>query len=422
MSEKMHALLAPSSAARWMRCPGSISLSETSKLKQSDSAASIRGNCAHAVLENAILSIQSHTSNPNKSNEFLQKLKYDAGFQNSTLKLGYTDKALSEIAENVFDAAQSIYNIWQDTGGKIYPENYYSLNFAGVRGLDGGTADVVIVSSDSQGPVLKVIDYKSGFRNVNAKHNPQLMLYAIGVLKHFAAMLKELQNETDKTSIRVSLVIVQPLQKSAPVKTWETTDSDLWQWFSSELLPVARDAADGVGALVPGQIQCQYCPCINVCPAVQRFHSWQAKAQLSKLTPVEKIKVIEMAPVMSQFAKSVEQSVMDDILNAKPGYQDYKVVRSTTKRKISSAGLDELDSILGKHWFTDGEYKRPATAQYSVNKAKKMLSEKWTPKDIDVWLQDNTETPEGNLVLASKSDRRQSVESGAITKKVFSDA
>jgi hypothetical protein len=99
----------------------------------------------------------------------------------------------------------------------------------------------------------RVYDYKSGFVEVSAEENPQLLFYAVGAL-----FSRDLRVRT------VELVIVQP-RSLDPVKRWHTDVVRIFDEASTIRDEIkATDAPDA--PLIPGS-HCRWCPASAVCPA-----------------------------------------------------------------------------------------------------------------------------------------------------------
>lgn len=158
-----HALLSPSAAHRWLQCPAS--LAQDSAQESHPGSAAYEGVKAHALAE---LLLKGGIPPPDTSPDML----------------GY--------AEDYVGAVRG----WAQ-GGVLLAELPVPLADV-LPGDSFGTADAVAVTADGE---LQVHDLKYGHKVVNAGYNPQLMLYARGMLPG-AQMLTHIS--------RVRLVIHQP--------------------------------------------------------------------------------------------------------------------------------------------------------------------------------------------------------------------
>lgn len=129
-----------------------------------------------------------------------------------------------------------------------------------------GTADAIVVKSKD----LIVVDLKTGRGEaIDAAHNEQMSLYALGAM----SMLEDVFGEFDN----VTLCIFQP--RVGRPSEWTVKASELKQWANS----TARSAASSVRIaflnkgdpefdktfLRPGEKQCRWCKAAATCPALR---------------------------------------------------------------------------------------------------------------------------------------------------------
>ena len=259
MKARRHALLAPSSAERWMQCPGSVQLIEEEELESPASAASMEGTRAHDLLERglqALMQGRATLRDPGFARA-MQNWAYEVGAEEDDTPSAviYALDVINQMCSSASPGTETV---------TLHSESFYSLEWAGVPGLDGGTADVVLIESGAAGvQEVSVIDYKHGVGVVVEPYfNPQLMLYAAGALQAFDGQIDAGRD------LPLNLCIIQPrARRGEPVKIWQTTTSKLWGWFTGDLLPAARLAVSGEGELLPSRDACRFCPARDLCPA-----------------------------------------------------------------------------------------------------------------------------------------------------------
>jgi len=103
------------------------------------------------------------------------------------------------------------------------------VDFGWAIGVEGafGTTDTVILSAD--GKEVTVVDLKYGFSPVEAENNSQMMLYALGTIYTFEALLGKVE--------RVTMIICQPRINNMP--KWTITIDELMA-FSEEAKTAVR--------------------------------------------------------------------------------------------------------------------------------------------------------------------------------------
>lgn len=244
-----HSRLAPSAAARWVVCPGSVTLSEQfPELLENPAAA--EGSAAHWVVDQLM--------------------------QGSPPALGAISPqgvaVTDEMIEGAILYASHVMPIaGQNLDGRFrweHREHMPSIHPEMFGTPDGaGLLDLCELSGD-----MHVFDYKFGHSEVAAEENWQLIAYARGVLDRLGF------DGLAEQHLRVHLHIVQPrcYVPGGPVRTWSTTAANLRGYWNR--LRAAADealATDRQPRLQVSQ-QCRYCPGRRACPALKRAAGhWQ---------------------------------------------------------------------------------------------------------------------------------------------------
>lgn len=247
-----HARFSPSSAERWMTCPGSIAL--TRDIPNPSSEYADEGTAAHTLASRAL--------NYNKPAAFFHGEEIQAGE-----RVFIVD---DEMASNVQVYLDEVHARMGD--GALMVEQ--KIEFSNAIGVPGqfGTADATILSAD--GKHLTVIDLKYGQGvRVEAQDNPQLKMYAAGVLETFGDVFYELET--------VETVVVQPRLEHIDFATYtiaEIAEFMRVAHFAAQAALEGCKALDDTGVIPPELFRpsddaCFFCPAKATCEALRKHVS-----------------------------------------------------------------------------------------------------------------------------------------------------
>ena len=209
MASKAHAVLSASSAHRWLFCTPSARLEQDFEDTSSEAAA--EGTAAHALAEHKLKRVLKRRSKRPTSS-------YDSDEMEE-----YTDSYVAFVQEQLAE----VKGICRDPIVLIEQR----LDLSAYAPESFGTADCIIAGDGT----LHVIDFKYGTGIiVDAEHNPQMMLYALGALRLFDSLY---------TIDTVAMSIYQPRREN--VSTWTISVAELMTWAEDELRPRAKLAFDG---------------------------------------------------------------------------------------------------------------------------------------------------------------------------------
>ena len=225
-----HSPLAPSSAARWVVCPGSVSMEAGFPEEPSDE--SRNGDAAHWALA-----------------EVLQGRAVDVGTvaPNGVLLTVEHMEAVDVAVDSVASAGRATMLVEQTVQiPRVHPEC-------------SGTPDLSWWAIGSR-PTLHVRDFKYGHRFVPADGNWQLIAYAAGILS---------TTRYDDQVVDVTLGIIQPrCYAGAPVREWTVPASDL-RGPINQLRNAAEEAMSPNPRCVPNP-ECRDCRARHACPALAK--------------------------------------------------------------------------------------------------------------------------------------------------------
>lgn len=265
--ESPHSVLGPSSAERWLNCPGSVLA--TRGMPDQSSIYAVTGTAAHALSE--WVRVQG---------------KPAKDWLGATIRVfrGITAHDVV-VDEPMVDSVQEFVDRVAEQPGEELIEalvRYESIVPGGFGTLDSGKLTE---------KVLRITDFKDG-QGVKkwAKMNPQLMLYAYGVHLEFGWMYPEID--------RVVLAISQP--RLDHYDEWELSLAQLLEWVGDTLAPGAKLALTS-GAPFKAGDWCQFCKIKATCRERAKTVFEQVTGDFVDLdVAVESVKgVAETVPLLS---------------------------------------------------------------------------------------------------------------------------
>ncbi len=326
MSE--HARLSPSSAHRWMTCPGSVLLESTQPDTSSEFAD--EGTAAHELASMCL----TNSTNADAYLGRIIKVK-DTGreFEVTTDMASYVQVYLNAIRLKAF-------------GNDLMVEQKVEFSrFVDVPG-QFGTADALILSSSGEDLDVDDLKYGRGVR-VDAEDNEQMMLYALGSYDQFSAVAD---------IKRVRMTIHQP--RLDHVSVFETSTEHLLA-FGQRAKVAAQKAIDilqtgiyDMTELVPGDKQCKFCKAKATCPKLAERVQDELGADFESLV------------AQPYDAPRAVAAITDDCLPSAMAAVDLvegwcKAVRAETERRLLAgtpiAGWKLVQGKQGNRAWTDAK-------------------------------------------------------------------
>lgn len=383
-----HALLAPSSAKRWMTCTPSARLEAT--MPEKDTAYTREGTIAHAMAEAILRDMLAQ-----KLDHFPEPAEYLtsrsgvilAEFCRTCDHEGFDWK---EMAETVYDNyVRLVYEAYlgaklEDPDAELLIEARLKLSEFIPEGF--GSSDAVLI----YGKTLEVFDLKYGKGvKVDAEKNAQMMCYALGAY----CGPGELYDIAD-----VRMTIIQPRLRHE--SSWSMTAPDLLNWAYNVLKPAAALAFRGEGEQMPGE-HCRFCKVAAQCRRLADYTLGVTKQQTEPgLMSLEDIaQLLPHFATIKSWISRVEEFALEAALEGDtiPGY---KVVEGRSVRKISNAA-EAIQRLEGAGIQAEN-YLKPAELK-TITDLEKTL----TKKGFKAILGDLIIKPEGKPTLVEEADPRE---------------
>lgn len=239
MSE--HAILSPSSAARWLVCPGSVAL--TAGMPEDASEYRDQGTAAHELASMCLTEGKSAHAYHGRRIEVKKfaTIEVDDEMVDEVNKYLGVIKALAANGELLIEQRVPIGHVTGEDGAE-------------------GTADAIVLDFNENEIIVVDLKYGKGVR-VDAENNPQGMLYALGALKKYEAL-------HDWASVRI--VIHQP--RLDHVSEWTISVGELNAWSFSVVQVAAAATYLPSAPLVPGDhCSSTFCKARATCPALAKW-------------------------------------------------------------------------------------------------------------------------------------------------------
>ena len=382
---KTHARLSPSSAARWINCPGSVRISEGLPPAGSSPYAD-EGTHAHMVAE-----IKLH-----KATGGISLRQYGKAMGNAA----ESEYWCAEMDEATDFYAAAVLEELLAAGEEASLCIEQRIDFSRWVPDGFGTSDAVIVSPDA----ITVIDLKYGKGvKVEAQGNPQLRIYALGAWSMFEG-LYDLE--------KVKTMIIQP--RLDHISTEELPVSELLQWADDVVAPRARMAANGTDYTACGD-WCRWCPAKAVCRTRAEAQLELAAYDFRKpdlLTADDIADILGRAEDLQKWVADVQDYALQQALQGER-YTGWKLVEGRAVRKYADE-LKVAETLKAAGIPEAALYERKLLGLTAMEKlvGKKKLTE--TLGELIV-------RPAGKPVLVPESDRRPEISAAESAKADFAD-
>ena len=399
-----HALLGASNSKQWLNCPPSARMQE--KIPSESSVYAEEGTFAHSVCEYKVRTyLRERVKRP-------QSEEYDSEEIEQITDI-YSEFVISTIEEIKKNGCEPLTLV----------EERVDYSYLVPSGF--GTADMIVIGNDENGKgLLHIADFKTGKGVfVDAEHNSQLMLYALGAL-HAYGYIYPIET--------IRMTIVQPRLDN--ISTFECSREELEAWGES-IRPIAKLAYEGDGEQKCGD-WCRFCRAKPICRACADEALALAKEEFldldgGALTPDQVNPGNSSAPVFKQpglipfheleeilptlnrissWIESVFAFVTGEAINNGVPVKGYKVVEGRSKRVFTD--LKAVVDTAMQNGYTD-LYKKELI---SLTEFEKLMGKKRFTELLGPYVA----KPPGKLALVPDSDPRPPVENAVSPEQEFS--
>lgn len=384
MAPNGHARLSPSSASRWLRCPGSVNFIDSIEEDDPEGTAAAEGTILHGVMEDCLRSnVEAY--------EFVgeRRVEERSGFE-------------LLITEDTADMLQQGLDYIDTLPGRLHIEHWVNLS-RWMKG-QGGTLDLGFTGKRE----IIIWDNKFGYLPVSPIENEQLMLYALGFWDNIVRHISNVR--------RFRLIIWQP---RAPGGGGGHLDAlaEVQKLIQGDF-PLAAATYGEDAPRVPGHRQCLYCPgaqklrCpeyvnYNLSMVIEDFDDMDDAVEnglpprlpLNRITPERRTWLLENRASFNKFFDRLHAAAYAD---AEAGVNTHlmKLVdqREGARRWANAKRAEkELVEHLGEDAYVKKVLSAPQ-AEVAMKKAKK--------KEAFLLLEDLIIRPPGKPQLVSASDSR----------------
>ena len=407
----VHALLSASSSKQWLHCPPSVRLQEG--FPNESSVYAEEGTFAHEICEYKVRRYLHERVKRPQSEE-------------------YDTEEIEQITDMYAEFVITIIEQMKANGCEPMAFVEERVDYSHIAPSGFGTADMIIIGKDENGKgLLHICDFKAGKGVfVDADHNSQMMLYALGALAAYGFLY-------DIEIVRMS--IIQPRLDN--ISTCEMSVKELEEWGES-IKPTALLAFEGKGEQHPGD-WCRFCRAKPVCKACadealalcredfldldagvfddteeesDMTAPYEADTQTAVFKQPGLIPLSELAEILptlnriSAWIEAVFAFVSSEAINHGVPIPGYKVVEGRSKRVFTDTKA--VVDVAVQNGYTD-LYKQTLI---TLTDFEKMMGRKKFNELLGAYVA----KPPGKLALVPDSDPREPVDLTAAPGQEFS--
>jgi hypothetical protein len=385
--ERDHSIFGPSSASIWLNCTPAARFGAKFEKKSSDYAD--EGTLCHDIAADLL----------NYRLKRLSKREYLVNLAAHRSHRLYDPFEMERHAEAFVNYVLEILYLYQQKGwADIYVETRVDYSHVVQEGY--GHLDVAIISPKT----IDVIDLKYGKGvPVSAIVNPQLGLYAIGVIED-----QRFIDEFEK----LNLHIFQP--RIDNISVFNTTVQECIKWAQGTVKKKAALAFKGEGDFNAGS-WCRFCAALPKCKTAADRHTSLAKLDFKlpyELDNDEVAEVLLLGETLVNWYTSVKEYATAE---ARKGakFPGFKMVNGKSNRRYAEGKQEDIIKALKKAGYTDDQIKK--SSLLGIGEMEKLLGDAGFTKLLGKYVV----KPPGAPALVPETDRRSAMHGKAGAQNDF---
>lgn len=385
--ERLHSLLGPSSSGIWLNCTPAARFAEKFENIASDYAD--EGTLCHDIAADLA----------NYRLKRMSKRDYLVNLAKHRSHRLYDAIEMERHAEAFVNYVLALYDSYRQKGwASIYIETRVDYDHVAPEGF--GHLDVAIVSPST----IDVVDLKYGKGvPVSAVVNPQLGLYAVGVLED--------QRFTDEFE-KVNLHIFQPRLDN--ISVFNTTVKECMNWALGTVKRQAALAFKGEGSFRAGS-WCKFCKARPKCKAAANYHTGLAKFDFKlpyELDNDEVAEVLLLGESLVNWYMSVKEYATSE---ARKGakFPGFKMVNGKSNRRYADGKQDLIIKALKRAGYSEKEIMK--STLLGIGEMEKLLGGGGFKKLLGKYVV----KPPGAPALVPETDKRSAMHGKAGAQSDF---
>lgn len=360
----------PSSAARWLSCPASVTVMPLYAGEDSD--ASVAGTIAHQLLATAI-----------EWGIVPDYWDIDMVYR-VQMAYEYYLKTLKDYGQNV----------------EAYTEVRLDIPETG----EFGTTDIIFVTKS----LIHIIDYKDGYVPVDVRKNAQCMTYLLGAIARFG----------ERPNYKITIIQPKYVHKDGMIRHDDITPDDI-AWFRNEVQHAMTQSHFSAGK----HCRKTYCPHRGTCAA---FAAWAVEhpqdaffpSDFNAMTDLQLGEMLDLSDILQGYRDQLRAEALRRMTRMDRIIPGYDVKKGRSERRFSNGlAQDRVFAKMRELGATDADLYEKVPV--SVAGVERFFKKKYRGQGRGAFMQPFAECIAGNvtggdnaLVVEKDIDGRKSWKKG----------